>query len=480
MADTNFVDGQTQVVAAWLNDVNDSTYGPTAPLTTLRGQLADTSSASNGAGLSGFNQALDYPDDSVGRKLNEYVSIMDFGADNTGVALCNTALDLAKAKSTTVYLPRGTYRLEGYNLQGMRLVGDTPIGANYGVWNTVIEGSGDIFTDANNFSLYGLVIRNSTSGTAGKLLQIKDIDTGIGPIENCVFLKATHHIYHSSATRTIVGAAIRGCLFREATVYSRYYANQGLFQYSEYDCYTTANGRGMFIQSTSTGLIAASVFEFNDEGAVYVVNTASASPVIRGLKFQNVHFEGNGAVTPSSDITMNVTPSLSRLELDCCGFYSPSVASTVDLTGCADARVYEHECIGVTYGGVGAAKIVQVNAVVAGETSGVRVTGSDIKAISGRIVGNGGFTAGNGLAVTITGSATPTPVPAPGTSAATMVLVRDTTTNGVGILMLTPSTVTVVASTLATITFTIVAGFLNGQTTGGASSRTLFFNYFST
>lgn len=53
MADTTFVDGQGHIVAAWLNDVNDSTYGPTAPANTLRGQLASTASVSDGAALIG-------------------------------------------------------------------------------------------------------------------------------------------------------------------------------------------------------------------------------------------------------------------------------------------------------------------------------------------------------------------------------------------------------------------------------------------
>ena len=51
MASTTFVSNVTRIVRAWLQDVNDSTYGPIAPTTTLRGQLSDPTSASNGAGM---------------------------------------------------------------------------------------------------------------------------------------------------------------------------------------------------------------------------------------------------------------------------------------------------------------------------------------------------------------------------------------------------------------------------------------------
>ena len=57
MASTTFVSNVTKIVRAWLQDVNDSTYGPTAPTTTLRGQLADSTSASNGTGLLGWLRA---------------------------------------------------------------------------------------------------------------------------------------------------------------------------------------------------------------------------------------------------------------------------------------------------------------------------------------------------------------------------------------------------------------------------------------
>lgn len=412
--------------------------------------------------------------------LGAIPSIIDFGADPTGTNLCNFALDAAKAVCNTVYIPPGTYRIEGYNLQDLRLIGAGGGGPNYGINTTIIEGSGDIFVDANNFSLSNLTIRNTASGTLGKLIQVKDIDTGIGPITNCQFLRAAYHIYHQSASSTIVGSTIQGCLFREASVYSRYYDNAGLYQYSEIDCYTQANQRGLYIRATSTALFSASVFEFHKEGAVYVENTVQFTPVIRGLKFQNIHFEKNGTVTPSADVNINITNAESKIEFDNCGMYLSTKAFNVDCTGSGALQIFEHSCYGFSYQAPAGTYLTQISRRVPGEISGVYTNGQQIRAIGQPFVSDKGLAALQSISTTIFGSATPTPVPAPPANYASMVLVRDATTSGAAILMLTDTAVTVVSSTLTSITFSIAGGFLNAQTTGGSSFRLMFFNYITT
>jgi hypothetical protein len=449
-------------------------------------QVKFTTSQQQGAGAVNASQVTYDPAGAgavatnVQAKLREYVSIIDYGADPTGVALCNTALDAAKAVCNTVYFPPGTYRIENYNLQDLRIVGAGGDGPNYGTFTTIIEGSGDIFVDANNFSMSNLAIRNTASGTLGKLIQVKDIDTGIGPIISCQFLRAAYHIYHQSALYTIVGATIQQCLFREATIYSRYYANQGLFQYSEFDCYTAANKRGLFIQSTSACLIAASVFEFNDEGAVYVQNTTVFSDVIRGLKFQSIHFEQNGNVTPSADVTVLVTLSKARVEFDNCGFYSSTVPGNVNLLGSTNVLIFDHNCTNISYNNGGGGKITQVNPTAVGELNAIKVIDRDIQALGGVFIGNRGFLAGNGIYTQISSTATPTSIAVPTTNGTLLIVVRDATTEGGALLLLTTTTVNVVSSSLTSITFSIAAGFLNGRTTGGASSRDLYFNYMGT
>lgn len=94
MADTTFVNG-TVVAAAWLNDINDAYYNFQATATAT----ARTSTA----------------------KLQERVSVLDFGADPTGVADSTAAFNLANqstvafasvVKRTTV-VPAGTYKITG-------------------------------------------------------------------------------------------------------------------------------------------------------------------------------------------------------------------------------------------------------------------------------------------------------------------------------------------------------------------------------
>lgn len=73
MADTTFVDQVTVVEASWLNDVNDSTYGPTAPAGTLRGQLA-VSTIAGGVALVGYDETVAYTT-GLGSFLNSRTAI---------------------------------------------------------------------------------------------------------------------------------------------------------------------------------------------------------------------------------------------------------------------------------------------------------------------------------------------------------------------------------------------------------------------
>lgn len=409
------------------------------------------------------------------------VSILDFGADPTGVALCNGALDAAKAVCKTVLFPPGVYRIENYTLEDLRLVGCNADGANYGPADaTTIQGSGDIFVQANNFSLDSLTLKNTASGSLGKLISVKDIDTAIGPIRNCRFLRAAYHIYHSSSTKTIVGAAIQGCLFREATEYSRFYYNAGLFQYSEIDCYTGQNARGLMVRACSTALISASVFEFHDRGAVYVTNTDVSSDVIRGLKFEAIHFEQNGNVTPTADVTITVTPSLGRIDFDSCSFLASTVAGNVDLASSPNLRISESNCKDISYANLAVGTVVTTtNPKQAGRRNGLHVNGGTIET-NERFISRDGLAALSSLGGRIYNSATATPVTAPPTGSARLILASDATSGGAALLMLSGTSVTVISNTISAVTWSIVSGYLHGQTTGGSSFRDMFYTAIET
>lgn len=113
MADTTFSDVTgTPIVAAWLNDVNDTVYG-----------LPSTASTSTGAGLIQFDQTLNYVANTLGAYLNERVSVKSYpwlakgdsdgtttgnGTDDT--AAIQACLTWAVSNGYTVFIPNGCYR----------------------------------------------------------------------------------------------------------------------------------------------------------------------------------------------------------------------------------------------------------------------------------------------------------------------------------------------------------------------------------
>jgi hypothetical protein len=61
---------------------------------------------------------------AINKKLSEFVSVLDFGADPTGVADSTTAFTNAQTASKNVYIPEGTYLLNGLRIQnGVSLIG---------------------------------------------------------------------------------------------------------------------------------------------------------------------------------------------------------------------------------------------------------------------------------------------------------------------------------------------------------------------
>lgn len=154
MADTNFVDQQTTVVAAWLNDINVTVYrllgnssgaggtgGAPASVADIISNLGLSSkyapisgssqyapssgstiyassanlAASGGAGLVGYSQgASGSVLRTVAAKLQESVSVLDFGADPTGTTDSTAAIQatidaVALVGGGIVYFPPGVY-----------------------------------------------------------------------------------------------------------------------------------------------------------------------------------------------------------------------------------------------------------------------------------------------------------------------------------------------------------------------------------
>jgi hypothetical protein len=111
--------------------------GPDSLLTagSVDDALDQISDESSGSSVVGFLQSgLGAQPRTVQSKLRDEVSVLDFGADPTGVADSTNAIKNAIAASKNVYLPSGTYRITSplYMTQGARLIGA-------GVGSTIIN-----------------------------------------------------------------------------------------------------------------------------------------------------------------------------------------------------------------------------------------------------------------------------------------------------------------------------------------------------
>ena len=228
---------------------------------------------------------------SFSMTTNAPVNVQDFGADPTGVNLCNAAFDAALAVSGTLYLGRGTYRLENWTAVRCRLIGEKCSGDGS---QTVIQGSGNLLVNAEYVELENLQLKNV--GTRGKLISIVNSDVGMGPFTNVFFNTAEYHIYQTGST--VVDFHLENCRFSDASVYSRYY-NGAVNAYRENDCYTKENERGLYIKDLAVARISG-VFEYNNSQAI----TIESSNYCIGLDLTDLYFEGNGSVTPIADVKL--------------------------------------------------------------------------------------------------------------------------------------------------------------------------------
>lgn len=78
--------------------------------------LAGDSLYSEGGGMVGFGPTVAYLAGTLGAKAHERISVKDFGAVGNGVANDTTKFSDALAQSDSIYVPEGTYLLDGLNL----------------------------------------------------------------------------------------------------------------------------------------------------------------------------------------------------------------------------------------------------------------------------------------------------------------------------------------------------------------------------
>ena len=179
VVDTQFVPG-TVITSAWLNGVNDfvntdgatKVYADAAALTAanaVRTDLANTTDPLKGAAMVGYKSSLA---NSVARtvksKLDESVSVKDFGAVGDGITDDTTAFTNAAASGGgVIHVPEGTYLLSS-----AITIGNQQYWVGDGQDLTTINSSSttaDIFLIPNGTcGIFDMTITRSASTTAGR------------------------------------------------------------------------------------------------------------------------------------------------------------------------------------------------------------------------------------------------------------------------------------------------------------------------
>lgn len=132
--------------------------------------------ASSGSSLVGYTQGgTGAVATTVQARLRQYVSVIDFGADPTGAADATTAFTNAQTASKNVYIPPGTYLLNGLRIQnGVNLIGagKSAVRINQSVAGTpAINCTSDVSTgQLKNIVLSGFTVYGATSASVAAVL----------------------------------------------------------------------------------------------------------------------------------------------------------------------------------------------------------------------------------------------------------------------------------------------------------------------
>lgn len=194
------------VVVLWQAD---NVRSAEAPVVDLLGRLDNTTPAADGAGMVGYGgPTISYGSGTVGYKLNQTISVKDFGAVGDGIADDSTAFQLAVSYAESligtaayndvgveVWVPAGKYLINTtieIASSGVALVGPFGRGAT-------IIGAGDLFkigdyTDTIrcrnsalvNLTLYNTDVTNTKAGitlyrtTGAKLYDLNIVNFNVG------------------------------------------------------------------------------------------------------------------------------------------------------------------------------------------------------------------------------------------------------------------------------------------------------------
>lgn len=233
---------------------------------------------------------------TVGTKLAESVSVLDFGADNTGATDSTIAMSAAHATGKLIYYPAGTYKCtSGITIPGGGITGD---GAYLTFINTTDTTSASIFnyTGANaglfeNFQLqtntgpgqksggYGIVIGPVSGEVSGMRIWqiimnnipgcISFVRASLWSINSCNFYNFTGNgfLIDNQNNGDSGDSAIQGCIWT-----------------------SLGNASAIAIQQVSSGGIKIVDNKFNNLQVGYLLNLG---PVVGGVSTSDLVINGN-------------------------------------------------------------------------------------------------------------------------------------------------------------------------------------------
>ena len=225
----------------------------------------------NEGGTGAVNQNLQ-------QKLQEFVSVLDFGADPTGVADATTAFTNAQTASKNIYVPPGTYKLNGLRIQN----GVTITGA--GEWatyfNQATAGTPAIncTSDVTVGQLRGLRLTGfSINGFAGATVAAMLVEAnGVYAVENSTFEFGAFYTYRALETQCATANAVYHCNFKvtsENTTNTAVLLNGGAYNNYDFFLVQTLNGRAISetgFNNTFTRLVTEGQIASSGQNTVFI------------------------------------------------------------------------------------------------------------------------------------------------------------------------------------------------------------------
>lgn len=386
-----FVLKNAQGVIQW---TQDNISNPAALANSLRADLA----ASSGASLVGFQQeGTGAVPTTVQSKLQESVSVKDFGAVGDGVAddasAINAAIGYANSKGGgTVFFPSGVYRVKSsvQYLAGADLIGESMVNTTL-KWHPDTNTSGSILDTANQylnrarfenlrFTKDSSITANTTGIVGGATLA--NYNSGVGCFENLHFDLLTYGI-RGNAEPTGVG--IFDCYFKNIWCSGCFY---GLWLFGSgnrvdhprmtscntaialdslnaesYDSMTITGG--IFVQNGyDIGVISASgirptkiIGTWFEQSAYGIINVQNANSRVMNLDFIGCMLSTSSTVSLFNAANAAGTVSIDRCTLISGGLIGGEAASqTVVRPTAAGGRLLIKDC--QKYDSVGVASFV--------------------------------------------------------------------------------------------------------------------------